>query len=187
MSSQTYLAQHPAGTVPSAAGSGTRAHDAPARWYDSAIALLGRFSVAATFWTSGQTKIEGFKADVIGGEFEWGWPRLAEGAVDLFADEYALPLIDPHAAALLTAAAEHLLPAMLLLGLATRVSAGGLLVMTLVIQVFVYPQAYAVHGLWATILLLILLRGPGRFSLDHWLRRMRTPTSRGNESGRALV
>jgi putative oxidoreductase len=61
------------------------------------------------------------------------------------------------------------LPIFLLLGLATRLSALGLLGMTLVIQVFVYPGAYATHGTWAALLLLLISRGPGRVSLDHWV------------------
>ena len=67
------------------------------------------------------------------------------------------------------AAAEHVFPVLLLLGLGTRFAALALLLMTLTIQVFVYPAAYPTHGVWATVLLYLLARGPGRASLDHWL------------------
>jgi putative oxidoreductase len=135
----------------------------------SLIALLGRFSIAAVFWKSGQTKIEGFALDLFGGEFQVGWPRLAESTIPLFQDEYNLPLVAPAIAAYAAAAAEHVFPALLLLGFGTRFAALALLVMTLTIQVFVYPSAYPTHGVWATVLLYLLARGPGKYSVDHWL------------------
>ncbi len=136
-----------------------------------AVALLARFSIAMTFWTSGQTKIEGLVLDPIGGNVALGWPRLSENAVELFRSEYALPVIAPELAAYLAATAEHVLPLLLLFGLATRLSALALLVMTLVIQVFVYPLAYPTHALWAALLLYLMARGPGAASLDHLLAR----------------
>ncbi len=135
----------------------------------SLIAFVGRFSVAATFWQSGQTKVEGFAVDLVAGHFQWGIPRLAESTVDLFRDEYALPLISPQSAAYLAATAEHLFPVLLLMGLATRYSALALLVMTLVIEIFVYPNAYPTHGVWAAVLLYLIARGPGTMSMDHLL------------------
>lgn len=136
-----------------------------------AIALLARFSLAATFWLSGQTKVEGLVIDPIGGRFELGRPRISENALFLFRDEYALPVIPPDLAAHLAAVAEHVLPLLLLLGLATRLSAFALLLMTLVIQVFVYPDGYPTHGLWAALLLYLMARGPGAVSLDRLLAR----------------
>ncbi|KNE28646.1 MULTISPECIES: DoxX family protein [Achromobacter] len=130
------------------------------------IALLGRFSIAAVFWKSGQTKVEGFAVDLISGEFQLGWPSVSASAVSLFADEYRLPLAPPEWAALAAATAEHVLPVLLLLGLATRLSALGLLVMTAVIQIFVYPDAYPTHGVWAAVLLYLVARGGGAVSLD---------------------
>lgn len=135
----------------------------------SLLALLGRFSIAAVFWKSGQTKIEGFALDLFGGEFQLGWPRLAESTIPLFQEEYALPLVPPEIAAYAAATAEHVFPVLLLLGLGARFSAFALLVMTLTIQVFVYPSAYPTHGVWATVLLYLLARGPGKYSVDHWL------------------
>jgi len=137
----------------------------------SVIALLGRFSIAAVFWSSGQTKVEGFALNFVSGEFQPGWPRLSDSALALFREEYKLPFLSPEIAAPMAAAAEHLLPILLLVGLATRFSALGLLVMTLVIQLFVYPGAYATHGTWAAVLLYLVARGPGAFSLDHLLAR----------------
>ncbi|MEO4047705.1 DoxX family protein [Pseudomonas sp. CAU 1711] len=135
------------------------------------IALLGRFSIAAIFWKSGQTKVQGFALDIVSGEFQFGLPQLSNSAVFLFQEEYRLPLIAPEPAALLAAIAEHLFPALILLGLATRLSALALLVMTLTIQLLVYPDAYPTHGVWATVLLLLLAKGPGAVSLDHLIAR----------------
>ncbi len=135
----------------------------------SLIALLARFSIAAVFWKSGQTKIEGLAIDLVSGTFQLGVPKLSPSAVWLFENEYKLPLIAPELAANLAAFSEHFLPILLLLGLATRFSALALLGMTLTIQLFVYPDAYATHGTWAAVLLYLLARGPGALSLDHVL------------------
>jgi putative oxidoreductase len=140
-----------------------------ARIPHSLVALLARFSIAAVFWSSGQTKVQGFALNFVTGEFQPGWPSLSDSAVALFREEYRLPLLPPEAAALLAAGAEHLFPLLLLVGLATRFSALALLGMTLVIQLFVYPGAYATHGTWAALLLYLAARGPGRLSIDHWL------------------
>jgi putative oxidoreductase len=138
---------------------------------DTAIALIARFSIAAVFWKSGQTKVEGFALDLFNGDVQLGWPRLSESVVPLFRDEYQLPLIAPEIAAPLAAFAEHFFPLLLLVGLASRLSALALLGMTLVIQVLVYPAAYATHGTWAAVLLYLIARGPGKFSIDHWIAR----------------
>ena len=137
----------------------------------SLVALLARLSLAAVFWTSGQTKVQGLVVNLVEGEFSLGWPRLSDNALALFRDEYRLPLLAPELAAPMAAFAEHLFPLLLLLGLATRLSALALLAMTLVIQVFVYPGAYATHGTWAALMLVLMARGPGVFSLDHALAR----------------
>ncbi len=141
----------------------------------SFIAFIGRFSIAAVFWLSGQTKVEGLAINLVSGEFQPGWPQLSDSALDLFRTEYALPLLAPELAALMAATAEHVFPVLLLLGLATRFSALGLLGMTAVIEIFVYPDAYLTHGTWATILLYLVARGPGVFSLDHWIARRWMP------------
>ncbi|MBB4066322.1 DoxX family protein [Gellertiella hungarica] len=120
-----------------------------------ALALLARVSIAAVFWQSGQTKVDGWSVN--------------DSALYLFENEYRLPLIDPWLAAHMAATAEHLFPLLLVIGLASRLSALALLGMTAVIEIFVYPAAWPTHGTWAACLLLIVARGPGLISLDHWL------------------
>jgi putative oxidoreductase len=154
-----------------AAAAVSRLHAALARIPDDAIALLGRFSLAAIFWKSGQTKVQGFALDIVSGDFQLGWPRLSDSAVALFREEYRLPLLSPELAALMGATAEHVFPLLLLVGLATRLSALALLGMTATIQFLVYPDAYPTHGAWAAVLLFLMARGPGRVSLDHLLAR----------------
>lgn len=119
------------------------------------LALGARLSMAGVFLMSGRTKVE-------------GWLSVSDTAVSLFEDEYRLPLLPPDVAAHLATFAEHLFPLLLVLGLATRLSAAALLAMTLVIQLFVYPSAWATHLGWATLLLYLVGRGPGALSLDAW-------------------
>ncbi len=122
-----------------------------------AIALAARVFPAVIFWQSGQTKLE-------------GW-RISENAIVLFREEYHLPLLDPVLAAHLATLGEHLFPLLLIFGLASRFAALALLGMTAVIQIFVYPDAWPTHGVWAVALLLVAARGPGHLSLDHLLSR----------------
>lgn len=117
--------------------------------------------MAAVFRQSGQTKVD-------------GW-HVTDSAIYLFQHEYALPLINPTLAAYMAAAAEHLFPVMLVLGLGARFAALGLLAMTLVIEIFVYPDAWVVHATWGACLLFIVARGPGRLSLDHLIARRPGP------------
>lgn len=117
--------------------------------------LALRVFPAAVFWQSGRTKVE-------------GW-LISDATFFLFEHEYALPLIPSPWAAVMATLAEHALPVLMMLGLMTRLSALGLLAMTAVIQVFVYPGAWITHGLWAAALLAVAARGPGRWSLDHLL------------------
>jgi putative oxidoreductase len=138
---------------------------------DSLIAFVSRFSIAAVFWKSGQTKVENFAIDIVNGEFTLGIPRLSDSVADLFRDEFRLPMIPPELAAPMAAFAEHLFPLLILIGLATRFSALALLVMTLTIQIFVYPDAYPTHGVWAAVLLYLVAKGPGALSLDHLIAR----------------
>ncbi len=124
---------------------------------DGLIVTLARLSVAAIFWRSGQTKLE-------------GW-HVSDLAVQLFAEEYQVPLLPPAIAATLAAIAEHVFPALLVVGLASRLAALALLGMTAVIEIFVYPDAWPIHGVWATALILIIARGPGPLSLDRLIHR----------------
>ncbi|MBK5928061.1 DoxX family protein [Rhodobaculum claviforme] len=117
------------------------------------IALAARVFPAMVFWQSARTKVEGFS--------------IKEQTFFLFEHVYALPLIPPAWAAVLATIAEHILPVLLVLGLMSRLSALGLLIMTAVIQIFVFPGAWVTHGLWAVALLVVVAQGPGRLSLDH--------------------
>lgn len=121
------------------------------------IALMARVAPAAVFWQSGQTKLE-------------GW-RVSDNAIYLFREEYKLPLIDPAIAAHLAAFAEHFFPILLVLGLATRFAALALLGMTLVIEIFVYPDAWPTHLSWAGLLLPLIAKGGGDWSLDRLIKR----------------
>lgn len=117
------------------------------------VALMLRVFPALVFLQSGRTKVEGFS--------------IKDSTWYLFEHEYALPLIPPPVAAVMATVAEHVLPVLLILGLFTRLSALGLLGMTAVIQIFVYPDAWMTHGLWAAALLAVAARGPGAWSADH--------------------
>lgn len=119
-------------------------------------ALALRVFPAMVFLQSGRTKVEGF--------------GIKESTWFLFEHEYALPLIPSDWAAVMATVAEHVLPVLMILGLMTRLSALGLLAMTAVIQIFVYPGAWITHGLWAAALLAVIVHGPGRWSIDRALR-----------------
>lgn len=123
---------------------------------DGALALGARIAIAAIFLQSGRTKVDGFLA-------------VTPSAVELFRSEYRLPLLPPELAAHLAAYAEHLFPALLIVGLFARLSALALLGMTAVIQVFVYPEAWPTHLSWAMLLLVVLARGAGAWSADRAL------------------
>lgn len=121
------------------------------------LLLVQRLGVAAVFFQSGRTKVE-------------GWFTIPDTTVELFRSEYALPLLPPDLAAYLAAAAEHLFPILLALGLVTRLSAAALLGMALVIQFLVYPDAWPTHLSWAGLLLPLIALGGGRLSLDRLVR-----------------
>ena len=132
------------------------------RWLEAVpyalLALPLRLAVATVFWNSGMTKLA-------------NW----DTAVALFTDEYRVPLLPPELAAYMAASIELSTPVLLVLGLLTRPAAFVLLGMTTVIEVFVYPQAWPTHIQWAAMLLVLLCRGAGTWSLDHllWRRWMR--------------
>jgi putative oxidoreductase len=120
------------------------------------LAVAARAGVGAVFFLSGRTKVDGLLT-------------VNENAVTLFQEEYKVPLLPPEFAAHMAAYAEHLLPLLLFAGLATRLSALGLLGMTAVIQVFVYPDAWPTHLTWAVALLYLAGRGAGTLSVDRAL------------------
>jgi putative oxidoreductase len=116
--------------------------------------LLMRFGMGLVFWRSAQTKLASWDTTLL-----------------LFREEYRVPLLPPELAAYLATAVELTAPVLLAFGLATRLGAAAMLGMTLVIQLFVYPQSYSDHLLWAGPLVYLILRGPGALSIDYLIRR----------------
>ena len=117
------------------------------------LALSARVAVAAIFFLSGRTKVDGLLT-------------VNDTAYTLFQEEYKVPVIAPEIAAHLATYAEHVFPVLLVLGLFTRLSAAALLGMTAVIQIFVYPDAWPTHLSWAALMLYLIGRGAGTPSLD---------------------
>jgi putative oxidoreductase len=138
---------------------------------DAVLLLLDRVAVAAIFFLSGRTKVQGLFT-------------LKESTYELFRSEYALPLVPPELAAQMAATAEHVFPLLLVLGLCTRGAALGLLGMTAVIEIFVYPDAWPTHLSWAALLLPLVAKGGGKWSLDraagNWWARGAHPTAASN-------
>jgi putative oxidoreductase len=131
---------------------------------DSLLLLVARLGVAAIFFLSGRTKVDGVL-------------HITPGTYELFRTEYALPLLSPELAVHLATYAEHLFPVLLVLGLFTRIGALALLGMTLTIQTFVYPDAWPTHLSWAGLLLLLVARGGGDWSIDR-VAGLESPRSR---------
>ena len=136
------------------------------RWLDGVpytiLAIPLRLAVATVFWNSAMTKLANWNT-----------------AVELFAEEYKVPLLPPELAAYMAVSIELTTPMLLVLGLATRAASLVLLGMTAVIEVFVYPQAWPTHIQWAAMLFVLLCRGPGKLSLDHLVRmRFGAPAER---------
>ncbi|PKP78821.1 MAG: DoxX family protein [Alphaproteobacteria bacterium HGW-Alphaproteobacteria-3] len=134
------------------------AHSTLARIPDWTYASLMRVAVFFVFFLSARTKVDGFMT-------------LKSSTFYLFQHEYALPLIPSAWAAYMATYAEHLFSVLVLVGLATRLSALALLAMTLVIQIFVYPEAYVVHMSWAAMLLYLVSKGGGLLSADTAIAR----------------
>lgn len=125
---------------------------------DALLLLVARLGIAAVFFQSGRTKVDGLL-------------HITDGTYELFRTEYALPLVPPEIAAHAATYSEHLFPILLVLGLLTRTAALALLGMTAVIEIFVYPDAWATHLSWSGLLLLLILRGAGAWSLDRAIFR----------------
>ncbi len=122
----------------------------------SLVLVLARVCIGLVFFYSGLTKVDGF--------------GIKPSTFFLFEEEYKVPLLPPAVAAVLATLAELILPPMLWVGLGARFAATLLLIQTLVIQTFVYPEAYVTHGLWAVALLLIMKFGAGTLSVDYLIR-----------------
>jgi putative oxidoreductase len=125
-----------------------------ARFPLSFIQLAGRVGVGTVFLKAGLLKY-----------------NSPEFTVLLFRDEYKVPLLDPAVAARIAMIQELTIPIFLFLGLATRIATVPLLGMIAVIQTFVYPNAFQDHLVWGSILVLLLTRGPGVFSVDYLIER----------------
>jgi putative oxidoreductase len=121
------------------------------------LLLVARLGIASIFFMSGRTKVDGLLT-------------LRDSTYELFRTEYALPFMDPVVAAHVATYSEHLFPILLVLGLFTRGAALALLGMTLVIEIFVYPEAWPTHLSWAGLLLPLIAQGAGAWSLDRALR-----------------
>ena len=121
------------------------------------LSLVTRLGVAGVFFMSGRSKVDGIL-------------HITDGTYSLFQQDYKLPLIDPDLAAHLATYSEHLFSILLVLGLFTRLSALAFLGMTAVIEIFVYPAAWPTHLSWAALLLFLIAKGGGRFSLDRIVR-----------------
>ena len=116
--------------------------------------LLARIGIAAVFFRSGLTKLDNWML-----------------TVQLFRDEYRVPLLSAEVAASMATFSELVFPVFLFLGLATRFAALPLLGMTMVIQFFVYPSSWVDHAMWAALLTLLIARGAGAVSLDALVRQ----------------
>jgi len=121
------------------------------------ILLVTRLGVAGVFFMSGRSKVDGFL-------------HITDGTYTLFREDYHVPLIPPEIAAHMATYAEHAFSILLVLGLFTRFSALGFFFMTAIIEIFVYPDAWPTHLSWAALLLLLLARGGGAWSLDRLLK-----------------
>ena len=120
---------------------------------DALLLLVARLGIAAVFFLSGRTKVDGII-------------HITDGTYELFRTDYALPLIPPDIAAVAATWSEHVFSILLVLGFCTRCSAFALFVMTLTIEIFVYPDAWPTHLSWAAIQLPLIFRGGGAWSLD---------------------
>ena len=132
---------------------------------ESIMLLFVRASLACIFWFSGRSKVA-----------EGTWFTISENTLYQFDDTpfNHVPL-PPVFAAHMSFYAEHLFPILLVLGLFTRFSALALFGMTLVIQIFVFPEAWwQVHIIWVSLALVLITRGAGLLSLDALFSGRRT-------------
>lgn len=130
-------------------------------WIEQLTLLIVRVSLAGIFWRSGRTKVD-----------EGSWLSVSDTSKFLFEQEYSAVPLPAEFAAYAATYAEHLFPLLLVIGLCTRLSALALLGMIMVIQIFVYPEAWwSVHIIWVALALVLMVRGPGRFSLDALLAK----------------
>lgn len=121
------------------------------------LAVVFRLAMAQVFWAAGMSKIASWSS-----------------TLDLFAYEYAVPLIPSTLAAYMATGAELLFPVLLVVGLGTRVAAGGLFILNAVAAISypdISPAGINDHYFWGAVLLSLFFYGPGRLSLDHFVAR----------------
>jgi len=123
----------------------------------SFLAIPLRLGVAWIFWSAAQVKLI-------------NWQRT----IEMFRDEYQVPILPPEIAAGMALSIELAAPILLVLGLFTRFAVLVLLAMTAVIQTFVYPEAWPTHLQWTAMMLVLLCRGAGALSVDHLIWRRLT-------------
>jgi len=138
------------------------------------IALLIRFLMARVFFLSGQSMIEGpsVPLDFKNFVFSVTLPAQVKSATfDLFHTKYAAVPLPPDFSAYFVSYAAFFLPILLVIGFATRISAAILFIMTVLIQLYVLPDAlWTVHAYWGLLLLVLMSVGPGAISIDHVIR-----------------
>ena len=130
---------------------------------EDVIAITARLAIASVFWRSAQTKISGWELF----DQSWQFYNVSGSTLMLFQYEYDLPLINYKIAAYMATFSEFFLSLAIVVGIMTRLSALALLIMTGVIQIFVYPDAWPTHIMWAAILFYIIKYGPGKLSVDN--------------------
>lgn len=123
------------------------------------LASLARFVVGLQFYKSGILKFD-------------GWFNISDTTIYLFTEEFSGVPIPPVLGAHMAGYAEVTFGVFLLVGFASRFSALALLGLTAVIEIFVYPEAYILHGLWAVALLYVIKYGPCMISVDHFVKKM---------------
>lgn len=122
------------------------------------LAVMARAFIGLQFFRSGSLKFD-------------GWFNVSNTTIYLFTEEFSAVPLPPVLGAHMAAYAEVTLGLFLLIGFAARFSALGLLVMTAVIEIFVYPEAYILHGLWAVSLLVVIKYGPCMVSVDYFVKK----------------
>lgn len=130
------------------------------------LALVARIAIGLVFWRSAQTKIDG--STILGQK--WQFFNVSDSTFTLFEYEYELPLIPSDISAYMATYGEFFLGLAIMFGLLTRLSALGLFGMTLVIQIFVYPDAWPTHIMWLVPLLYLIKNGGGKLSVDNLVR-----------------
>jgi len=129
---------------------------------DALLAVSARVAIFIVFWSSVQNRLNG--GTVLGQK--WQFWNISGTTRLLYEHDYALPLIPSALAAYILTITQFFLSLFILVGLLTRISAFGLLLITLIIQVYMAPAAWQAHLLWAVVLVYLLKSGAGRLSVD---------------------